>query len=154
MKICSKVYLSSGKCKLKPEGIATRLLEWLRIKSKLILLSIGKDLGKRELSDIAGMSVKWYNYSWKERKKVMSLSSVQLFVTPWTVPTRLLHPWNFPGKSTGVGCHFLLQGIFPTQGLNPGLLHWKQMLYRLSHQGSLEKSLAIPYEINIHKPHD
>ena len=32
-----------------------------------------------------------------------------------------LSPWNFPGKSTGVGCHFLLQGIFPTQGLNPGL---------------------------------
>ena len=34
-------------------------------------------------------------------------------------PTRLLCPWNFPGKSTGVGCHFLLQGIFLTQGLNP-----------------------------------
>ena len=42
----------------------------------------------------------------------------------------------FPGKSTRVGCHFLLQGIFLTQGLNPGLLHWGQMLYRLSHQGS------------------
>ena len=36
-------------------------------------------------------------------------------------PIRLLHPWDFPGKNTGVGCHFLLQGIFPTQGLNPGL---------------------------------
>ena len=41
---------------------------------------------------------------------------------------RLLHPWNFPGKSTGVGCHFLLQRIFPTQGSSPGLLHCKQML--------------------------
>ena len=40
--------------------------------------------------------------------------------TPWTVAyTRLLHPWDFPGKSTRVGCHFLLQGIFPTQGSNP-----------------------------------
>ena len=37
-------------------------------------------------------------------------------------PTRLLRPWNFPGRNTGVGCHFLLQGIFPTQGLNPHLL--------------------------------
>ena len=37
-------------------------------------------------------------------------------------PTRLLHPWDFPGKSTGVGCHFLLQGIFLTQGLSPHLL--------------------------------
>ena len=35
-----------------------------------------------------------------------------------------------------MGCHFLLQGIFPTQGLNPGLLHYRQTLYRLSHQGS------------------
>ena len=40
-----------------------------------------------------------------------------------------------PGKNTGVGCHTLLQGIFPTQGSNPGLLHCRQILYRLSHQG-------------------
>ena len=51
-------------------------------------------------------------------------------------PTRLLHPWNFPGKSSGVGCHFLLQGIFPTRGSNPGLPHCSQTLYRMSYQGS------------------
>ena len=45
-------------------------------------------------------------------------SRVQLFATPWTVTTRLLCPWDFPGKNTGVDCHFLLQGIFPTQGWN------------------------------------
>lgn len=66
MQICSKGYLSSGKCKLKLQGIATRLLEWLRIKTKLILLSAGKDLGKLELSDIVGMSVKLYNHSQKK----------------------------------------------------------------------------------------
>ena len=38
-------------------------------------------------------------------------------------PARLLCPWDFRGKNTGVGCHFLFQGIFPTQGLNPRLLH-------------------------------
>ena len=38
-----------------------------------------------------------------------------------------------PGKNTGVGCHFLLQGIFPTQGSNPGLLYCRQILYQLSH---------------------
>ena len=54
-----------------------------------------------------------------------------------TEPTRLLSPRNVPGKSTGVGCHFFLQGIFPTQGLNLGLSHCRQTLYRLSHQGSL-----------------
>ena len=47
-----------------------------------------------------------------------------------------LHPWDFPGKSTGVGCHFLLQRIFLTQGSNPGLPHCRQTLYRLSHQES------------------
>ena len=43
---------------------------------------------------------------------------------------------NSPGKNTGVGYHALLQGIFPTQGSNPGLLHCRRILYRLSHQGS------------------
>ena len=51
-------------------------------------------------------------------------------------PARLLRPWNFPGKNTGEDCHFLLQGIFPTQGLKLGLPHCRQTLYCLSHQGS------------------
>ena len=67
---------------------------------------------------------------------VESLSRVRLFAAPWTVAYQVPHPWDFPGKSTGVGCHFLLQRIFPTQGLNPGLPHCRQMLYRLSYQGS------------------
>ena len=49
-------------------------------------------------------------------------------------PTRLLCPWNSPGKNTGVSSHALLQGIFLTQGSNPGLLHCRQVLYHLSHQ--------------------
>ena len=52
-------------------------------------------------------------------------------------PARLLCPWDFPGNNTGVDCRFLLQGIFLTQGLNPGLLHCRQILYHLSHQESL-----------------
>ena len=50
----------------------------------------------------------------------------------------LLCPWDFPSKNTGVCCHFFLQGIFPTQGLSPCplcLLHCRQILYSLSHQG-------------------
>ena len=43
--------------------------------------------------------------------------------------TRLLSLWDFPGKNTGVGCHFLLQGIFPTKGPNLCLLHWQAVLY-------------------------
>ena len=53
--------------------------------------------------------------------------------------TKLLHPWDFQDKSTGVRCHFLLQGIFPSQGSNPGLSHCRQTFYHLSHQGSLVK---------------
>ena len=54
-------------------------------------------------------------------------------------PIGLLCPWNCPGKNTGVGCHFLLQGILPTQGLNPclqHLLHWQADSLPLSHLGS------------------
>ena len=55
---------------------------------------------------------------------------------PGLQPTRLLCLWDFPGKNTGVGCHFLLQGILPTQGSNPHLLHWQAGSLPLSHQGS------------------
>ena len=74
----------------------------------------------------------------KLKVKVKSLScKARLFATAWIVAcTKLLHPWDFQGKSTGVGCHFLFQGIFLIQGSNPGLLHCRQMLYPLSHQGS------------------
>ena len=44
-------------------------------------------------------------------------------------PTRLPRPWDSLGKNTGVGCHFLLQWIIPTQVSNRGLPHWRQTLY-------------------------
>ena len=68
---------------------------------------------------------------------VQSQSCVQLLQPLGLQPTRLLCSWDFPGKNTRVGCHFLLQGIFQTQGLNQCLLHYRQILHRLSHQGSL-----------------
>ena len=51
-------------------------------------------------------------------------------------PYGLYSPWNCPGQNTGVGSLALLQGIFPTQGSNPGLLHCVHILYHLSHRGS------------------
>ena len=57
------------------------------------------------------------------------VSVVSNSATPWKVA-------HSPGKNTGVGCHFLLQGIFLTQELNLGLLHGRQVLYHLSYQGS------------------
>ena len=56
---------------------------------------------------------------------------------PYTIWFQLYDiPWNSPGQNTGVGSLSLLQGIFPTQGLNPGRPHCRQILYQLSHQGS------------------
>ena len=51
-------------------------------------------------------------------------------------PHGLYSPWNSPGQNTGVGSLFLLQGIFPIQGSNPGLPHCRRILYQLSHKGS------------------
>ena len=51
-----------------------------------------------------------------------------------------------PGKNTGVGCHFLLQGIFRTQGSNPGLLHCRWISHCLSHQGSPTAILSFPQD--------
>ena len=50
-------------------------------------------------------------------------------------PSRFYHQWDFPGKNTGVCCHSLLQGIFPTQGSNLSLLHHRKIVHHLSHQG-------------------
>ena len=60
-------------------------------------------------------------------------NSLQL---PGLYPSMLLCPRDFPGKNTGVGCHFFLPRIFPTQGSNPCLLHWQADSLPLIHQGS------------------
>ena len=69
----------------------------------------------------------WISEKWSESRSVVS-SSLQ--------PHELYSPWSFPGQNTGVGSLSLLQGIFPTQGLNPCLLHCRRILYQLSHKGS------------------
>ena len=66
---------------------------------------------------------------------------------------RLLCPWDFPGKNTGMGCHSLLQGIFLTQGLNPHLLHWQAGSLPLSHLGSQIRTPALFTEITQMRPH-
>ena len=67
----------------------------------------------------------------------------------YSLPVSSVHG-DSPGKSTGVGCHVLLQGIFPTQGSNPGLPHCSWILYRLSHQEA--QSLTTPYGTWTHNP--
>ena len=103
-----------------------------------------------------------FSNAWKWKVKVKSFSRVRLLATPWTaahqappsmgcpalcdpmdcsLPGSSVHE-DSPGKSTGVGCHALLQRILPTQGSNPGLPHCRPVLYQLSHQGSPSLLLA------------
>ena len=61
---------------------------------------------------------------------------IQLYPILCDPMDRLYSPWNSPGQNTGVGSLSLLQQIFPTQGSNSGLPHFRRILYQLSHQGS------------------
>ena len=78
--------------------------------------------------------------------------------TDWTVTHRVLCPWNSLNKNTGADCHSLLQGIFLTQGSNPGLLHCRQILYHLSHQQSPythrnTTQISMPFNVSIANMH-
>ena len=92
-------------------------------------------------------------YSWKKEYErfhiwvsvvLVTQSSPILWDSVDYKPVRLLCPWNFPGKNTGVDRHSLLQGIFPAWGSNPGLLHGRQILCSLSHQGSPYLNQDLP----------
>ena len=78
----------------------------------------------------------WSGWKWKWK----SLTCVRLFATPWTIQ-------NSPGLNTGVDSLSLLQGMFPTQGSNTGLLHCRWILYQLSHKGSprILEWVAFPF---------
>ena len=103
-----------------------------------------------------------YNYTcmwkWKSLSRVRhmhihmwkcySLSCVQLSETHRLEPTKLLYPWDFSGN-TEEGCHFLLQGIFPAQGLNLCLLHWQVDSLQLSHLGSPKARITDDKTENI-----
>ena len=71
--------------------------------------------------------------------------SCPTLVTPWTVACWAPVSMEFSGKNTGVDCHFLLQGIFPTQESNPGLLHCRQIPYQRSYEES-------PKDLNLKNP--
>ena len=69
-------------------------------------------------------------------------------------PISPICPQNFPGKNTGVGCHFLLQGIFPTQGSNLQLLQWQADALPLSHLGSpFQKMIQFNFYVKHTKVH-
>ena len=78
------------------------------------------------------------DHSWTECPQSNSSPQTQYFC-----------PWDFPGKNTGMGSHSLLQEIFLTQGLNSSLLHFRQILYHLSHQGSPANKWNVPTHMTL-----
>ena len=77
------------------------------------------------------------SFSWKCESESPSVVSNSLW------PHGLYSPWNSLGQRTGAGSRSLLQGISPTQGSNPGLLHCRWILYQLSHKGSPPRKLGV-----------
>ena len=97
---------------------------------------------------------------WQEYSRVVKVKVIQLCLTlcnpmDCSPPGSSVHG-DSPGKNTGVGCHTLLQEIFPTQESNPGLPHCRQVLYCLSHQGNsrILKWIAYPFSRESSQPRD
>ena len=83
--------------------------------------------------------------SWSEEVKKVYQSCLTLWhLLDCSLPG-LLCPWNSPGQNIGMGSHTLLQRIFPSQGLNPGLPHYRHILYHLSHQESPRTQEWVSY---------
>ena len=76
------------------------------------------------------------NTSLLAQANLLLLVKSYLVVSNSVQPQGLYSPSNSPGHNTGMGSHSLLQGTFPTKGSNPGLPHYRQILYQLSHEGS------------------
>ena len=88
-------------------------------------------------------------------KSIIAKVSESRSVTSRSLRPHGLHsPWNSPGQNSGVGSLSLLQGIFPTQGLNPGLPHCRWILYQLSHKGSprIVEWVAYPFSSRSSRP--
>ena len=94
----------------------------------------------------------WWYISTMEYFSATKRNEITSFVCEWTHGIYI--PWNSPGQNTGVGSLSLLQEIFPTQGLNPGLLHCRQILYQLSHKGSprILEWVACPFSRESSQP--
>ena len=123
----SKITLWSIICILISRNLSAILKRWVSLpqgrESFLLSPSVLKDPCHRAVA------------KWREVKWSGSVLSDSLW-PHGLQPTGLLHPWDFPGKNSGVGSHFPLQGNLLTKGSNLGLLHCWQTLYCLSHKGS------------------
>ena len=104
-----------------------------------------KDRNGMDLTKAEDIKIRWQEHT--EKWKWKSLYHIRLCDS-------MDCPWNSPGQNTGVGRLSLLQGIFPTQESNPGLLHCSWIHYQLSHKGSsrILEWLAYPFSSRLSRP--
>ena len=108
-----------------------------------------KDRNGMDLTEAEDIKKRWQEYTEREQSESCSVVSDSLR------PRGLYSPWNSPGQNIGVGSLSLLQGIFPTQGSNPGLPHCRQIFfYQLSHKGSprILEWVAYPFSRGSSRP--
>ena len=130
------------------------LIHWHPLRFSTVFLRICDNCQ----SDRFNRTDLWWNLGgkcWKEKNKTKQCRLQYKFVVVYWIsriwllqphglqPTRLLCPWDFPGKNTGVGWHFLLQGIFLTQESNLCLLHCRQILYHWTTREALTVQIAL-----------
>ena len=85
-----------------------------------------------------------------DHARVLSGSVMSDSLQPYGLqPARPFCPWNFPGQNNGACCHFLLQGIFPTQGSNPGLPHCRQILYHWATGEALQIAQVFLFQTQL-----
>ena len=110
-----------------------KIQQWPQDWKRLIFIPIPKKGNAKECSNYNTIAL--ISHAIKSESEVAQSCPTLCDPVDCSLPG-FLCPWDSPGKTTGVGYHFLLQGIFPTQELNPGLLHCRQIPYQLSYKGS------------------
>ena len=136
-----KMYISTMEDYLALEKSEIMPTAATRMDLEIVILS---EVSQRQIYHLYVEFKKWYKWTYLQNRNWLTnlesslmvglaAKSCPILVTP---TAGLRCPWDSPGRNTGVGCHFLLQGIFPMQESNPGLLNCRQILYRLSCKGS------------------
>ena len=137
-----------------PQGILTQPIPSQNLRqSSFSLACLSILVSNYQLSTVSPVlivkSTHLINHIESEIKVLVAQSCVILCNPMDCSSPGLFCPWNSLGKNTGLGCHSLLQGIFPAQGLNLGLLCWRQILYHLSNQVLEWNHIRVTYYLLI-----
>ena len=112
------------------------------------VLRILKSVHTLDTLDTKRSKSRWHRVTERVCVSMLShFSHVWLFATLWIIAPQAPLSMGSPGKNTGVGCHFLLQGIFPTQGSNLGLLHCRQILNHLNYLRTPQLYIHVDWRV-------